>query len=233
MKITEIKYIIVHELIKERMSKEVKIEFSDDILEVDEYAEKLIEILNNRYGSGMERITYAVFDKQDCNIFPKTYENYHNKSTRENFLDMTCSTLRMLRDQIQNINFAKGGYFIYADYATETQRYFGVFLIRNTKGMLFEKNKSSNSYQINPTIHIDLEKIAVGCRINKTTFSDKDVKYLSFTKKNTDEISDYFIQWISAKELNNNKICTEQLLKLINKGSTELVLQKTKIKWQD
>jgi hypothetical protein len=49
----------------------------------------------------------------------------------------------------------------------EKSDYFGVFFIRNTNEMLFEKDISSNSYKINSTIQVDLEKIAMGCRIGR------------------------------------------------------------------
>ena len=216
----KINYIVIHELIKEPTQSEiqVRLEFSDTALEINEQSDRLIETLNNRYNSSRHIITHGVFEQQNNQGFPVIYNSYHQEYSLEAFLEMTRLTLTDLKNQIQNINFAKGGYFIYADYNIDKSGYFGVFLIRNTNGMLFEKDISSNSYKINSTIQVDLEKIAMGCRINKTSFRDKNGKYLSFTKNNNKEdISKYFINWLCATELNNNRICTQELLKLVNK----------------
>lgn len=212
----QVKRIIIHELKKEQMQTGSTVELSKTLLEIDDQAISLLEKLNKRYVLGRELITYGVFDRDESKTFPKNYILYHSNTSNEMFIEMTHITLNNLGEQIQNIHFAKGGYVVFADYKSEEKEYFGVFLIRNTSGMLFLKDTHSDHYRINSTIHIDLEKIAMGCRINKKKFSNEDGQYLSFTKKGQADISDYFIKWIAAVELNNNKIFTEKLFEISN-----------------
>ncbi len=213
----QINHIIIHELIKEQYSTQARVELSSATLMVDDKVSSLIEKLNERFSiSSRAGVTYGIFADDEALLFPQKYKGYHQNQIVDSFVDMTSSVMNDLRDQVMNIPLAKGGYLVFADYQLNNQNYFGIFLIRNTSGMLFSKDHSLDTYRINSVTHIDLEKIAMGCRINQKSFEVNEVRYLSFIKKDISDVSGYFINWICAVELINNQVYTETLYKIAN-----------------
>ncbi|WP_019502565.1 nucleoid-associated protein [Pseudanabaena sp. PCC 6802] len=213
----QINHVIIHELIKEQYITEAKVEFSSNVLTVDDKVSLLIAKLNERFSiSSRAGVTYGVFDQDEALFFPQKYRDYHQSQTVDSFVTMTSSVMDNLREQVVNIPLAKGGYLVFADYQLNHD-YFGIFLIRNTSGMLFSKDTTLDTYSINSVTHIDLEKIAMGCRINQNNFEVEEIRYLSFIKKDISDVSGYFINWICAVELINNLVYTETLYKIANR----------------
>jgi nucleoid-associated protein len=209
-----VNYIVIHELVKEQTKTEVDVCLSNRILDIGKQETSLLEILNSRYSSSKENIRHGKFSDDENENFPKEFRKYMDHLCEENFLEMTKVTLQNLGGQVKNIPAAKGGYFVFADYEYHSQSYFAVFLIRNTEGKFIKKD-ATNSYQIVTNEHLDLEKVAMGCRINKEHYVNKKGRYLSFTRKNQD-FSDYFINWVAAEELVNNATYTQALIQICN-----------------
>jgi nucleoid-associated protein len=212
--IMNINHLIIHELLKTAGETASSIDLSKDTLPIDESCQDLIENLDKLYKT---KITYAVFDEAPEKTFPKKFKTYNDNCCKESFVEFSTSTLELLMQQIQGIAPAKGGYFVYADYETERANFIGIFLIRNVKGVLFQKDSQSSTFKINPVIHIDLDKMAMACRINKKLYPDTNIRYLSFIKNRIPDISDYFIHWIAAKNAENNTTDTKYLCDIFNK----------------
>jgi nucleoid-associated protein len=224
-----VNYMIVHELVKEQTKSEAEVYASTELSVIDKQSISLLEILINRYSSGKENIRYGKFSDDENKSFPREFGIYVDAPSEESFLNMTKTTLQNLKEIVKNIPASKGGYFIFADYESNSEKFFAVFLIRNTEGKLIIKNTSTNSYQINSTEHLDLEKVAMGCRINKENYLKLEGRYLSFTRKNQD-FSDYFINWIAAEELVDNVIYTEALVQIGNKISLPTNMTREELK---
>jgi nucleoid-associated protein len=124
--------------------------------------------------------------------------------------------VRNLREKVENISPAKGGFLVFAEYGNDVRDYVSVFLIRDTIGMLFKMDKVKSSFIINPAEHLDLDKLAMACKIDILKYKADSGKYLSFIKRKMENISEYFINWIAVKERESNKIFTESLYELIN-----------------
>jgi nucleoid-associated protein len=224
-----VNHMIIHELAKEQMKSEAEVYASAELSTIDKQSISLLEILINRYSSGKENIRYGKFSDDENKSFPREFRVYVNAPSEESFLNMTTTTLQNLKEIVKNIPASKGGYFIFADYRSNSESFFAVFLIRNTEGKLITRNPSTNSYQINSTEHLDLEKVAMGCRISKENYLKTEGRYLSFTRKNQD-FSNYFINWIAAEELVDNTIYTEALLEIGNKISLPKDMTREKLK---
>jgi len=211
-----VNHIVIHELVKEQTKLEAKVYPSNELLNIDDQAISLLEILNGRYSSSRENIRHGKFSDDENKHFPKEFRNYINNASEASFLQMTKLTLENLRDLVEVIAPAKGGYFVFAKYELHSQNFFAVFLIRNTEGKLIERNSLTNRYKINTTEHLDLEKVAMGCRLNIDDYLKAEGRYLSFTRKNQD-FSEYFTNWIAAEELVDDGIYTEALIKIANR----------------
>jgi nucleoid-associated protein len=210
---TQVNYMIIHELVKEQTKTEAVIHLSSKLLPINQQSISLLEILVSRYSSSKTNIRHGKFsdDIQDDEIFPTEFKDYISNVSNESFIKMAKVTLYDLKRMVQNISAAKGGYFIFADYTMRLEDFYAVFLIRNTEGKLVKKDRSTDSYQIDSIKHLDLEKLAMGCRINKGSYLKSEGRYLSFTRKNQD-FSEYFTKWISAKELVDEELYTQALI---------------------
>lgn len=204
--------IIVHELNKEINVIGASCNHSNALLPIDYKSIHLINKLDEKYR--VTNVSNGVFDNRPEAIFPTNFRNLIANYDDNTFISFTIDSTNLLKEQIKNINPAKGGYFVFADYNKNGNHLFGVFLIRNTEGILFEKNIARSSFLINQTTHIDLERLAMACRINVQRFSSNDGKYLSFMKHKIPDISDYFINWIAATEIESSTVYTEELYRI-------------------
>ena len=203
-------HIIVHELLKRETELTSSVDLSEHLIPVNTNAEELVKNLNERYIK--LGITYAKFGDDPGNLFPNDYSTFHNTQSTTNFIEFSRKTMGYLKSRVENIAPAKGGYLLFADYE-ESNKYIGIFFIRNTKGMLFAK--SGSDFIINDLQHIDLEKMAMACRINKDAYQTADIRYLSFIKRKNEPTSEYFIKWINADDRIDNKTDTLNLLKIL------------------
>jgi len=206
----EVYNIIIHELRKPHMAIGANLDLSSSLLDIDENATKLISELNDRY-KGLN-VTHAVFGNGEGDTFPQQFLNYFSNSSHYSFLIFTRDSITDLKNKIENISAAKGGYLVYA-YYKEVKEFIGIFLIRNTEGVLF--TKVSDKFQINPQFHIDFEKMAMACRINKESYENSSDRYLSFIKKRNEDTSEYFVNWICATDKVDNKTDTKNLHEIL------------------
>jgi len=206
--------IIVHSLIKKENQQKATVDLSHSLLGLDEMSLGLIEKLDDSYKN--TQITYAVFNNDPADVFPAEFENYYRLNNDQAFLAFSQKAVTNLKQRVENISPAKGGYLVFTQYGINNRNYVAVFLIRDTVGVLFKKDHSKSAYVINPAEHLDLNKLAMACRVDLDYYSSKNGKYLSFMKRKMDDISDYFIKWISVQDRENNKTLTQSLYQLIN-----------------
>ena len=204
---------IVHQIEKERMSKEAKSVLSKELLDLDDKTNDLLQKLNDSYKN--KKIIYAIFDEVENHSFPELYSNYYQDQTDLTFIDITSQAVVNLKNEIKTISQAKGGYLVFAQYEYLQHHFTAIYLIRNVVGMLFER--AETGFYIDPTKHLDLDKLAMACRINNIKYSNNDGKYLSFINKKQSDISDYFIDWLAAVEKESNTTYTEDLFDLTNR----------------
>jgi nucleoid-associated protein len=204
-----VKHVIVHFLQKNQHNNNASLEVSDNFLAIDESAQKLIEELNGRYSrQNSSKITYAKFGP--TTIFSNKFDEFHSSQSDENFIEFSKQAANDLCERIKDISAAKGGYVIFAHFES-THDYVGVYIIREKKGVLFTKDTTTNTFKIGDAFHIDFEKIAMGCRVNKDSYADGGRRYLSFIDSKKDEVSKFFTEWVSAEDNVDNAQDTKVL----------------------
>lgn len=204
-----VKHAIVHFLQKNQHNNNASVELSDNFLAIDESAQKLIEELNGRYSrQNSSKITYAKFGSST--IFSTKFDEFHSTQSDENFIEFSKQAANDLCERIKEVSAAKGGYVIFAHFES-VHDYVGVYIIREKKGVLFTKDASDNTFKIGDALHIDFEKIAMGCRVNKDSYGDGDRRYLSFIDSKKDEVSKFFTDWVSAEDNVDNAQDTKVL----------------------
>ena len=211
----KVKKIVIHQLLKEVNERNASTDLSRSLLEINGESTDLVEKLNQSYSS--DSLIYAVFDETQGKTFPESFSDYINTRSDNSYLAFSNNTLNNLRDQIRNINLAKGGYFVYSEYEINGIEYCGVFLIRNAKGVLFKKSSANQTYEINSIDYLNTDRLAMACRINYKKFLDQDGKYLTFIKHRLPDISEYFINWIAAYNAESNAEYTKTLYDILNR----------------
>ena len=209
-----IQRIIAHFLEKKERSTEAKIDYSSELLTIDDFANQLMEELHSSISSNSS-IKNAAFKNDETNSFTTTLTEYLKESTDSSFQKFTQS-LDLLKEKVEKESLAKGGYYLFSDYIIDGSRYIGVVLLRKKSGINIIKKGST--YKLDGAENINIEKIAMAARLNYNIFnsSGDDRKYLAvITTQSDGEVSEYFKEWILAAGMIKNSVNTERLMKVI------------------
>ena len=212
--------IVVNRAIVHNLQKEIgdtnnaEIILSETCLASSEQLDTLISKLNNSY----IRSDYsaAEFDFTEENSFPHKFTEYTANPIPDSFISFSKSVMGGLLRIIKPIAPARGGYLIFSDYCIDDRHYFSVFDIRNTDRFEFVLDNTINSYTIDTLLSLDLDKLAMACKVNIDQFREAEgVHYLTLVRKGKDEVSDYFSRWISAKDPEKNSLISTNFVQLI------------------
>lgn len=210
----KIRQIAIHYLEKEVKKKTAKIDYSDKPLEKNDFARNLIEQVHKAINTSSS-LKNASFKEDEENKFTITLNKYIETPCDENFSSFTNS-LDLLKEKVEKEVFAKGGYYLFADYTLENLRYLSIILLRKKSGInIIKKN---GAFVLDGTENINIEKIAMGVRLNFSIFNSKtdDRNYLALiTTQQDGEVSGYFIDWVLASGLIKNSVNTESMIMLI------------------
>jgi len=205
--------VIIHELHKPLGTSGAKLSKSKTLMD-NNHADvvELVSELNKRYRKRDEK--QGVFDKDNQTRFHTSFSDFFNNNGDEKFIEFSHTASENLRERIEGIGAAKGGYLVYSLYF-DHRLYCSVFFVRDTTGMRFKRNKTIESFDIDKVQHIDFEKLAMACRINMELFIAPDKKYLSFIHNRNDDLSQYFVNWISSSDTVSSEEETKLLLNVL------------------
>lgn len=205
--------LIIHEIKKEAKSKEATLINSKKLIPIDYLAINLIEALRTSYNS--DHTLHAEFDKSITSQFPIRYDTFNNSNRNDdNFIEFTSKTVGNLLTKIRAQFLARGGYVLFSEYVNLNRKYISIFLIRDVKGQVLIP--TGDSFKINTTEYLDTEHLAMACRIDEGKLANNELNYLTFTSKKQKDVSDYFLDWLCAKELKSSTEYTKALREIIN-----------------
>lgn len=210
----KIREIAIHFLEKESKKMVASIDYSEEPLEKNEFALNLIEQVHNAINTSPS-LKNASFKEDEENKFTITLNKYIKNPSEKRFTDFTHS-LDLLKEKVEKEPFAKGGYYLFADYNVDKQRYLCVILLRKKSGINIIKK--DGAYILDSTENINIEKIAMGVRLNFSIFNSRtdDRNYLALiTTQQDGEVSGYFKEWVLAAGLIKNAVNTENMIKII------------------
>ena len=204
--------LIIHEIIK----KEIKlnsaiVELSQSLLTVTQNEVDFVDHLNKRYIDS--RQSYGSFKTEESDYFSIEFLKYKKSPNEFEFINFTKRATEGLMNILNLTAPAKGGFLVYVEYE-DYDTFAAVFLIRNRKGS--KLIKSNNVYTIAEQIHVDVDNLAMACRINTKRMDENEDNYLSFINKNSED-SKFFITWICANEIIRDKDDTKALITLLRK----------------
>lgn len=210
--------IVVHELIKEADANEAELFLTNTTIPVDERSELLIEKLNLTFEQKSDTLQGYLSSPEDA-LFPGYFQQWADaQGGAEAFLSFSRETMQALQLSLQGITGAKGGYLVYASYTFFDNEFLGIFLIRDTEGVVFDKRNEDGRFEISPITYLNTEKLAMAGRINLTHFRQGNQRCLELIKyaKSQKSISEYFQNWIGLDRPESSKALTHTFLEVVN-----------------
>ncbi|MFT5165848.1 MAG: nucleoid-associated protein [Saprospiraceae bacterium] len=214
-----IKKIIIHELEKEADSGDAQLYLSDQLVPIDSRSEELIITLNDTFVSKTDLLHGSLSTPEDA-LFPGYLQEVtENQFSEEAFIEFSQNTMRVLQEGLQGVIGAKGGYLVYAEYEHFETRMLGIFLIRDKEGIVFRKNKESNTFNLHSVKHLDTDRLAMACRITLNKFQQNSGRFVDLLKhaKSQKEISEYFVNWIGLDQPESSKSITQTFMNVVDK----------------
>ena len=209
----KISQVVIHEIKKAATETSASIMLSKSSLNVlEENLIKLLTDLDNRYKKKTQR--YCKFNKSMPSKFYSNFENYCSTKSKDKFLEFTIESTKDLKTRIEGIQAAKGGYLIFAEYEN-SRKYVAVFIVRNTNSVGLSEELIEEQFNISLVKHVDVDNLAMACRINLNTFITDETRYLSLIHSQSDDFSNYFIKWIEIDDSISNEEDSKQLVKLL------------------
>ena len=217
---TVIHHITIHELQKEADESGAKVFLSQYTMPVEERAQALSDKLHDTFVRKEDTLQGYLSSPEDA-LFPGYFQILvENGMTEEAFLSFSKETMNALQLTLQGVLGAKGGYLVYIDYTEELthQRVLGIFLVRDTEGMVFSKKEEAKAFALNTVTYLNTEKLAMACRIIVDKFKAGEGRCVELIKhaKSQKAISEYFIQWIGLERPESSKELTQSFLEMVN-----------------
>ena len=158
--------IIIHEIIKEvNTTNTATMYLSNYVLDINN--KNVLRIVTSLEESfSRKTIKRAKFSEDG---FKEDFQDFSNID----IINFSKELTKKLKNNINGISQAKGGYLIFARYST-TQDFLAIFLVRNTEGSRLIQ--SAGSWDLNSTQYLDVEHFAMGVKINLSMLQN-NVKY--------------------------------------------------------
>jgi len=210
--------VIVHELIKEPEASEAQLFLSKTPLPIEERTDLLVEQLNLTFEQKSDTLQ-GFFSSPEDALFPGYFQEWSNQNyEKAAMMDFSRETMQALQLSLQGITGAKGGYLVYAHYHFFEQDYLGIFLIRDTEGLVFAKQAETGTFDIESTTYLNTDRLAMAGRINISRFQSGNQRCLELIKyaKSQKTISEYFQNWIGLDRPESSKTLTQTFLEVVN-----------------
>lgn len=236
----ELKRLVIHELIKQSGENTVELKVSHILSALNEEANVLIQRLTNTLFEKEDTLN-GVLESAEESPFPKFLQQLVGEPiTNETFLDFTQETMQTLKLGLQGVTAAKGGYFVFAEFDRvfqelgadwedepgDPQHFLAIFLVRDTDGLIFNRGSEDQTYKIQPTTYLNIEKLAMAAQIDVNKYLKEEQKsedqrkerYVKMIKhaKTQKEISEYFITWIGLEQGKSNRDLSNTFVEIVH-----------------
>lgn len=205
-------HLIVHYLKKQPEAAEAELSLSQHPLPITEQAIELIGKLDETFERKADLLQGFLAEPDEV-LFPAFYQNWlEDGRKRPGFVEFSHSAMSSLRDQLQGVTGAKGGYLLFADYTMEEQRLLGIFLIRNAEGMVFVDDEDQEALKLQTTAYLDLQNMAMAARL--LAGPGRNVQMIRHARTQS-SISQYFTDWVGIDRAETSAELTHSFLEMV------------------
>ena len=205
-------HLIVHELKKQPESAETELLLSKEALPISEQAIELIGRLDQIFERKND-LLQGFLVEPDESLFPAYYENWLMEGRdRQTFIGFSNDTMKVLQQSLNGVIGAKGGYLLYADYTMEEQRMLGIFLIRETPGMVFVTDEEREALKLSVVQYLDVDHMAMAVRL--LAGKGRNVQMIRHARTQS-SISQYFTDWVGLDRPETSAELTQSFLEMV------------------
>ncbi len=232
----QLNQLIIHELIKEADAPDASLLLSQELNPLDEKAHTLVEKLNDIFDQKSDTLQ-GFFSPPEDALFPGYFQDLVKQAFDEKaFLHFSRESMQALQLSLQGVTGAKGGYLVYALYELFDVQFLGIFLIRDTEGIVFEKSEAV--FSLHTVTYLNTDKLAMAGRIDVQKFLNGQLRCLELIKhtKSQKTISEYFVKWIGLDQPESSRNLTKTFLNLVEElplpkqAESEQVMTETEFK---
>lgn len=212
----DLRRLVIHELVKSAESVDAQVYLSETTVEIEERSLDLVRRLHRTFESKSDIMLGRLSSPED-NLFPGFFEQWRRTpASAEAFLLFSRDTMQTLQLGLQGIVGAKGGYLVYAEYLAEEIPMLGLFLVRDTEGLIFRRLDQRAGFDLDSVTYLDTNRLAMAARIRLDGSLDKGY-HTQLIKHNRSQssISEYFINWIGLDRTDSSRELTENFLEIV------------------
>ncbi|NJB86629.1 nucleoid-associated protein YejK [Lewinella marina] len=206
-------HAIVHELKKQPEMAEADLLLSEEALPITEQAIDLIGRLDETFERKTDLLQgYLV--EPDEGLFPAYYQNWLEEGRgRAPFIAFSQNAMAVLKDNLQGVTGAKGGYLLFADYTMDEHRMLGIYMIRNTEGLLFVEDEGHARLKLQTTAYLDIQNMAMAARL--LAGKGRNVQMIRHARTQS-AISQYFTDWVGIDRPETSAELTQSFLEMVD-----------------
>ncbi len=205
-------HLIVHELKKQPEMAEADLLLSSQTLAITEQSTDLIGRLDQTFERKSD-LLQGFLVEPDEGLFPAYYQNWLEEGrSRPAFVTFSREAMSVLKDKLQGVVGAKGGYLLFADYSMEEQRMLGIYLIRNTEGMIFVDDEETDALRLQTTAYLNIQDMAMAARL--LAGPGRNVQMIRHARTQS-SISQYFTDWVGLDQAETSSELTHSFLEMV------------------
>ena len=211
-----LRHLIIHELRKTADSSEAHLLLSETAAPRDERANMLVGKLHHTFESKNDILQGFLSPPEDA-LFPGYFQHWVETGMRgEGFVQFTRDSMQALQLALQGVTGAKGGYLVFADYGEDEGRTLGIFLVRDTEGLIFRHESERDAFTLDDVTYLDTQRLAMACRIQLHRLQDggRNVQLIKHAKSQA-TISEYFINWIGLERPESSRELTDTFMEVV------------------
>ncbi len=209
-------HLVVHELQKQAEQTEVQLVLSESLATEEEHAHSLIDHLDQTFESKSDILQGYLSPPEDA-LFPGYFQHWVEQGMMEDrYLEFTRQSMEALQNHLTGVIGAKGGYLVFADYSREGHRMLGIYLVRDTEGLIFRQQTDQAGFSLEAVTYLNINRLAMACRIQLDRLQDggRNVQFIKHARSQAN-ISQYFTDWVGLERPQTSRVLTDTFLEVV------------------
>lgn len=161
---------------------------------------------------------YGCIDKSENSIFQLQLQDY--RDGKIDFIKLSKLHVERLMTALsegQQLKWATGGLIVFLEYLEAGNTYLLITMIKEKTAIAFDRD----NFNLEELLSIDMEKIHEGARIDIRKWENDQEPYVSFIKKSSKDVSDYFRDSINCDNYTSSTKYTKAVFDALKDYSTD------------
>lgn len=161
---------------------------------------------------------YGCIDKSENSIFQLQLQDY--RDGKIDFIKLSKLHVERIMTALsegQQLKWATGGLIVFIEYLEAGNTYLLITMIKEKTAITFDRK----NFNLDELLSIDMEKIHEGARIDIKKWENDQEPYVSFIKKSSKDVSDYFRDSINCENYTSSTKYTKAVFDVLKDYSTD------------